>query len=189
MSLCEFGLKLIGMTKNTTTVYFVPIGIVLLVLGGCGFQPLYGVSSNGFDSSVQEGLKRIDIAKIPGRVGQKVRNELIYQTTNGGYPLPPEYKLVIAVRERVNDVLVRKDGDSQARIYRLSAQFKLFDQSGKVILMKGQSTTQALYDTRGNRSASIFANERARLDAENRAARTMADEIKTRIAAYLATSA
>ena len=189
MSLYEFGQKIVSATNTTSAIRYVPFGLILLFLTGCGFQPLYGVSSNSIDGSVQEELKKVEIAKIPGRVGQKVRNELIYQTTTGGHPLPPEYKLVIVVRERVAEVLVRTDGDSQARIYRLTAQFKLFDPSQKVILIKGQSNVQALYDTRGDETASVFANERARLDAENRAARTIADEIKTRIASYLATSA
>lgn len=190
MSLFEFGQRKVATTKKCASIIFVPIGLMVLVLTGCGFQPMYGVTtSSNIDGSVKDELKKIDIAKIPGRVGQKIRNELIYQTTTGDYPLPPEYKLVIVVRERVSKVLVRTDGDAQARIYRLSADFQLFDPSEKVVLMKGHSTSQALFDTRGDETASIFANQRARLDAENRAARTMADEIKTRLAAYLATSA
>ena len=44
----------------------------------------------------------------------------------------------------------------------------------------------ARYDLRPDRFQEIFANVRARYDAENRAATTVAESIKTRIAAYLA---
>ena len=45
-------------------------------LAGCteGPRPLYGKASGG----TVEALKSIDIAAVPGRVGQQVRNELVF---------------------------------------------------------------------------------------------------------------
>ena len=79
------------------------IGSAVLV-GGCsdgsGFRPLYATSSVG-GANVSEKLQTVDIAPIPGRVGQQLRNEFIFQANGGGAPLPPEYRLEIAIRESV----------------------------------------------------------------------------------------
>ena len=49
-----------------------------------GFRPLYGAGASG---NVGEQLKQVDCRPIPGRVGQRIRNEMIFQTTGGGKPL------------------------------------------------------------------------------------------------------
>ena len=77
-------------------------------LGGCGdsgFHPLYGSALiNG--AAVNERLAAVDIAPIPGRVGQRIRNELIFQATGGGAAKTPQYRLDIAIRESVTSMLV-----------------------------------------------------------------------------------
>ena len=75
-------------------------------------------------------------------------------------------------------------GDATGQVYQVDATFKLVDPAGKVLL-QGTAISRAPY----NRFQEIFANVRARYDAENRAARTVADTIRTRIAAYLNTAA
>ena len=73
-------------------------GAMLLapVLAGCGFQPLYGSGFSGGEG-VAGKLRSVDIALIPGRVGQEVRNELIFKETGGRDPAPPRYRLEIAL--------------------------------------------------------------------------------------------
>ena len=56
--------------------------------------------------------------------------------------------------------------------------------SGRIVL-QGKGISRAPY----NRFQEIFANVRARYDAENRAARTIADSIRTQVAAFLANAA
>jgi LPS-assembly lipoprotein len=153
------------------------------VLGGCGFQPLYGGTTAG-GARLTEVMAGIDVNPIPGRVGQRVRNELIFENTGGGAPGPQRYRLDIAIKESVTDQLVQITGDATGQVYQLNATYKLIDPSGKVVLT-GTAISRAPY----NRFQEIFANVRARYDAENRAARTVAESIKTRIASYIATSA
>ncbi len=158
------------------------LGLVLLaapLLAGCNFQPLYG--SGGGRQSLNEVMKSIVIAPIPGRVGSRLRNELIFSTTGGGGANAPQYRLQIAVREDVTPILVQRTGDAEGQLYNLDANFKLFRISDGSVVLEGQSTSRAAYD----KYEQIFANTRARLDAENRAARTVADAIRTRIAAFL----
>jgi LPS-assembly lipoprotein len=159
------------------------IGAASFGLAGCGFQPLYGGTTAG-GTKLAAVMAGVEINPIPGRVGQRLRNELIFTTTGGGVPPPSQYQLDIAIKESVTDQLVQITGDATGQVYQLDATFKLIDGHGNVIL-QGTAISRAPY----NRFQEIFANVRARYDAENRAARTVAESIKTRIAAYLANAA
>jgi LPS-assembly lipoprotein len=155
-------------------------------LAGCGFQPLYGSgSTTASGARLSETMAAVDVNPIPGRVGQKVRNELIFANTGGNYAPEPRYNLKIAIRERVIDQLVRITGDARGQVYQLEANYKLIDISTNKVIHQGTAISRAPY----SRFQEIFANVRARYDAENRAARTVAESIKTQLAAYLAQSA
>ena len=160
--------------------------IVLPVLGGCGdggFHPLYGSALiNG--SAVTERLAAVDVAPIPGRVGQRIRNELIFQTTGGGTAAPPKYRLDIAIRESVTSMLVATDGNAGNQIYGIDASYSLVRLSDKKVVASGSSYGRASFD----RVSSIFANVEARQDAENRAAESVGTELKTRLLAVLASN-
>jgi LPS-assembly lipoprotein len=150
-------------------------------LTACGFQPLYGTTAGG--SRLGAVMAGVEVTPIPGRVGQKLRNELIFENTGGGEAGPTGYKLDIVIKESVLNTLVKISGDAKEQIYELDATFKLM-KAGKVIL-EGKATSRASYE----RVETIFSNVRARVDAENRAARTVAESIKVRLAAYLSQAA
>jgi LPS-assembly lipoprotein len=159
-------------------------GTMGAALGGCGVQPLYGGSTVG-GQKLAAVMKSVDVTPIPGRVGQKVRNELIFENTGGGYAGPARYKLDIAIRESVTDQLVQITGDATSQIYQLQAHFKLINLANNQVIYQGSAISRAPY----NRFQEIFANVRARYDAENRAAESVAETIKTQLAAYLSTAA
>ncbi|HWB44923.1 MAG TPA: LPS assembly lipoprotein LptE [Hyphomicrobiaceae bacterium] len=151
------------------------------VLAACesGFQPLYGANSAGVRAS--ERMAEVDFAPIPGRVGQRIRNEMIFQTTGGGTPAPPKYRCDIIIKETVTSTLVTNLGEARGQIYVLEASFQLVDLRDKKVVFRGASHARASFE----RFESIYSNVRAREDAENRAARTIADDLKTRLATYL----
>ncbi len=158
-----------------------------MITGGCsggGFQPLYGASAVG-GAGANERLAALDIAPIPGRVGQRIRNELIFESTGGGERAPSQYRLEVAIRESVTSTLVRVDGNAGGQVYNLDASFRLIRISDKSVVAQGKSYGRAGFE----RLTSIFANVRAREDAENRAAKTVAEEMRTRLMAYLSTQA
>lgn len=154
------------------------------LVSGCadtGFRPLYGTASIG-GADVSEKLSQVEIAPIPGRVGQQIRNEVIFQTTGGGHPLPAAYRLEVVIRESITSTLVKISGDASGSVYNLDADFRLVRVSDKKVVMQGKSASRAAFE----RFTSVFANVRARRDAEDRAANTIALDLRTRIAAYLA---
>ena len=159
------------------------LALLALGLAGCGLQPLYGSTASG--SRLAAVMSSVEVAPVPGRVGQRVRNELIFENTGGSGSAPQStYKLDIVIKENITNELVKISGDAKAQVYELDATFKLIGKDGKVVL-EGKATSRAAYE----RYETVFSNVRARQDAENRAARTVAESIKVRIAAYLSQAA
>lgn len=145
---------------------------------------MYGSLTSG-EASVDKRLAQIDVSSIPGRVGQQLRNEIIYETTGGGDAAKPVYRLEIAIRESVTATLVQQSGDARGQVFNLDASFKLIRLSDKEVVLEGSSFSRAGFE----RFSSVFSNVRARMDAENRAAKTMGEELKSRLAAYLSSTA
>lgn len=171
--------------RNPGLVLVALAGLGGLGLGGCGFQPLYGSNTTTASGTrLSEAMASVDVQPIPGRVGQKVRNELVFANTGGGYASEPKYKLRIAIRERVTSQLVQITGDAREEVYQLEASFKLIDPSNGAVLHQGAAISRAPY----SRYQEIFANVRARYNAEDRAARTVSESIKTQVTAYLASA-
>jgi LPS-assembly lipoprotein len=159
------------------------VAVLALGLAGCGLQPLYGSTASG--SRLAAVMSGVEVTPVPGRVGQRVRNELIFENTGGGGAAPQTaYTLDIVIKENITNELVRISGDAKAQVYELDATFKLIGRDGRVVL-EGKAASRAAYE----RYQTIFSNVRARVDAENRAARTVAESIKVRIAAYLSQAA
>jgi LPS-assembly lipoprotein len=155
----------------------------LVALGGCGWQPLYGPTASG--AQLEDVLRTVDISTIPGRVGQRVRNELIFKTTGGGEPDVPKFRLDIALRESLLNTLVEGTGDPSAQIYQVYTQFKLVRLADNQVVFEGNSNARAAFD----KADSVFADIRAKRDAEDRTARTIAEAIRTRVAAYFSANA
>jgi LPS-assembly lipoprotein len=154
--------------------------------GDSGFRPLYASSSITGAPDVGEKLAKMEVAPIPGRVGQRLRNELIYQSTGTGHEAQqPAYRLEIVVTESISATLVQIDGNSSGSVYNLNASFRLVRLDDKSIALQGQSFGRIAFQ----RFDSVFANVRARKEAEDRAAKTVAEDLKSRLAAYLSSSA
>jgi LPS-assembly lipoprotein len=190
MSLAEsLGGQRSGEGRRVQRALFCALGIATLgALSACsdgsGFHPLYGTASIG-GAATQEKLAAVDVAPIPGRVGQRIRNELIFQATGGGLPAPAQYRLDIAIRESVISTRVMVDGNAGGQIYNIEASYNLVRLSDKAVVAHGKSYGRASFD----RVTSIFANVEARQDAENRAAQSVGEELRTRLLAVLSTTA
>lgn len=156
---------------------------VLAGCGGTGFRPLYASPEFG-GTDLNAKLSMLDIAPMPGRVGQLIRNELLFQTTGGAVPTAPEFRFEVALRETVTATLVRSDGDALDSVYNVDASFRLIRVSDKSIVLQGVSYGRAGFE----RFRSVFSNTRAREEAENRAAASVGQELKSRLAAFLSTA-
>ena len=166
-----------------STLAAAALAVAALSLGGCGIQPLYGSTASG--SRLAAVMSAVQITPIPGRVGQKVRNELIFGATGGGDAAPSRFRLDIVVKESVTNEMVRISGDATGAVYQLSATFKLINAADGKVIYEGEAMSRSAFE----RYQQIYSNVRARYDAENRAASAVAESIKVRVAAFLSSAA
>lgn len=152
--------------------------IAALPLTGCGWRPLYGTSGG-----VSASLREVDVAAQTTRLGQLVRNAFL-----AGVPPAAEgqgrYLLAFTTREEEAKTVVASTSDARQYRYRLLADFTLKDKkSGKVVL-KGSTFADTSYLT----TRLPLADRQAKEHAQQAAAQTLADDLRTRIAAWLSTA-
>lgn len=147
-------------------------------LAGCGFRPLYAEGRGGS----AENLASIRVEPIPDRIGQQLYTLLLARLTPRGVPARPDYILTVSLREATQDLAQRKDASATRSNLIIQASYNLSSTSRTApIQIEGQATSINSYD----RVASEFATLAAQEDARARSLRTLADEIRTRIAAAL----
>ena len=131
-----------------------------MLVAGCGdsgFHPLYATSPLVGGTNVAAKLASLEIAPIPSRVGQRVRNEMIYQSTGGGTEaLNPVYRLEIVITESITPTLVQIDGNSSGGIYNLNAKFRLIRIADKTVRIANTGSRTAADQTMYPKKLGIF---------------------------------
>ena len=151
-------------------------------LAGCteAPRPLYGRAGGTVPA-----LRTIDVGAVPGRVGQQVRNELVFGLHGGAGESDgkPVYRLELTVTSIDNAVGVERYRNLPAAyVERISATYALIDIASGATVTSGNSFAQAAYDYSPQR----FADVRAKRDAENRVATVVAGDIRTKLAVFFA---
>ncbi len=160
-----------------------PLLVAALALGGCVVRPLYA-DAPGSGTPVAAELSKIAVEPARNRVEQVLRNELIFAFTGGDEAPDAQYALRILLTRTEAAVAVERLSEVPASyIVSLSASFVLSDSTTGRTLLTGNSAADASYDFSSQR----FANVRALEDAESRAAKTIAADIRVRLASYFAT--
>lgn len=175
-----------------------PVLAVLAVVGlaavaGCTVKPLYATDTTPIGSTMATGsvageLSMVAVKPVSTRVGQEVRNHLIFLFGGGkGEPVAPRYSLSVSVSsgsEATANIQVNKENEPTAAILTAYATYRLVDQGGTLI-GKGTRQYAASYDV----PRQEFAALRAARDAENRAARELAELVRLAVAQDLANPA
>jgi len=159
-------------------------GLAALAIGllasACTIQPIYMPIANG--PRVASDLAAVSIEDIGDRVGQEVRNNLIFGFTGGGEPAPPRYDLAMRVTTTEQRLGFERDELAPAYSVTVTVAYELKEIGTGRVILRSLNRGIASYD----RSNQAFSNERARIDAENRAAQSVAQDIQLRLAAALA---
>ena len=143
-------------------------------LAGC-FQPMYGGPAG---QALVQDLRAIKVEPIPERIGHYLANELTFALNGTGATIQPRYRLVINVRQRVQAPLVDTvSGRATSGMLIVDAEYRLIPVDGGPAVASGVAFVTASYD----RTSQRFANLRAARDAEIRSARSLADQIRTRL--------
>lgn len=143
-------------------------------------RPLYGKASGA-----SEALRSVDIGAVQGRVGQQVRNELVFGFYGGEGDVrgKPVYRLELTVTSIDNAVGVERYRNlPSAYVEQVTATYALVDIASGATVTSGTSFANAAYDYSEQR----FADVRAKRDAENRVATVVAGDIRAKLAAFFA---
>lgn len=153
------------------------LGLVM-ALAGCQVRPLYDDASG-----TRESLGSIVYSAASNRVGQEVRNHLIFLTGGGaGEPANPEYEVNLQVSATTMGVLLDQSSDTaKAGRVIVSANYTLKRASDATVLHTGRRQVVAVVDY----PSQEFAKLRAVRDGEDRAARELAEFIRTDLASAL----
>ncbi len=151
-----------------------------VALSGCGFQPLYGVTSSG--TRVNSELAYVMIPEQTTRLNQLIRNGLLSTMSPPGGPLGERYRLEFAASGRIFDIVKAINTDTLRRLYKLNVQYRLFDTATGEVIHEGKTFSDIAYD----RTGLEFSNIQAQNNAEERAALQVGDDIRTRLAAFFA---
>jgi LPS-assembly lipoprotein len=161
------------------------------LLAGC-FQPVYGErSAFGSNASILPAMRSVDVATVATtglndrlpRVGGEVRNDLIFALTGGGGGLPATHRLVIRMTSSQQQIIVDIDsGRPDTQNYGIDATYQLIDLATGKRVVDGYTFARVSFNIPGQQQR--FAGERGLRDAEDRAAKVIAENIRNRLASY-----
>lgn len=160
-------------------------GVLLLMglLAGC-FQPMYADRSvvGGTGPNLRESLRDVEIAKVEGRVGQEVRDDIIFELSGGlGNPAGAPYRLNLQIATNsYNAIIDAQSGLPQTETVTFDVTYKLQDVANERVVMTDKAIARVSID----RTQQRYARVRAVRDAENRAAKIVAEQIRARVASF-----
>jgi LPS-assembly lipoprotein len=154
----------------------------LAALGACTVRPLY--SSAPGEAGPQADLPAIAVDPPVSRQEQVFRNALLFGLRGGSDGETPRYRLVYRLTVREQQILVERDTGTP-NAYQLTGglSFLIKDIASGASVFGANVTAIDSY----TRSSQDFANIRARRDAEDRLAQSLATLTEARLAAYFAT--
>jgi LPS-assembly lipoprotein len=150
------------------------IASLTLLLGACGFQPMYAPAGGG------QAIGPVQVAEIEGKAGHVLRTELdrILSVENGdGTPS----LLEITLSEQVTPLGIRRDESATRAELRIIANYVLTPPNNAQV-MRGSVVTTVNYDI----PTAAFGEIAAQDDARERAAESMAQRFRAELALRMA---
>lgn len=167
------------------------VALLALATAGC-FQPMYGTGPvAGGGPSVREALAAIEIAQIEApkggpeaRMAVELQDALRFALQGGGGAAPPTHRLVVRMTLRTTPITVDvTSGRAEVEVTGIDATYQLMSMTTGKPVASGQTFSRVTSDVPGQQQR--FARVRAQRDAEERAARVIADHIRLRLASIV----
>jgi LPS-assembly lipoprotein len=153
------------------------IAALALLLGSCGFTPLYAPTPGGGGA-----IGPVQVGMIEGKAGHVLKTELDRILAVESGPGEPA-QLTVALSEQVVRLGIRLDESATRAELRLSARYTLTPAGGGAPL-RGQLLESVNYEI----PTAAFGEITAQDDARERAAETMAQRLRAELALRLAQS-
>ena len=149
---------------------------VPLLLTACGFQPLYGERQG----APAVALKSIEIATIPDRQGQILRNQLELLLNPSGTPAQNSYRLSVSLATSGAEALIRQDETATRLDQTVTADYALTSLQDQRVVTRGRARSVNSFD--------VVESDHATLNAERDALegnlRRIAHSIQTQLAVF-----
>lgn len=164
--------------------------LVLAGLTAACFQPLYGQRTLGGGPGLRDRLGGVDVLLIDAasgspeaRIGVELRNALIYDLSGGESPPTPTHRLrVQLVGKRTSVIIDPTTARPDVENYAIDATYVLIEVANGKAVVQGTTFSRVSYDVPGQQQR--FARARGLRDAENRAAKVISEQIRSRLASY-----
>jgi LPS-assembly lipoprotein len=151
--------------------------VASLLLSACGFTPLYATRSD--NGGVVTALAAISVQTPPDRVNRALRIALEDQL-RANTLVAPQYALALSSILSEADVAIEQDTEVTRTNLTLRTSFILRDMETNASLYEAKAFAIVAY----NRVPSEFANIIAERDAQERVAKQVAEEVRTKLAIY-----
>ena len=146
------------------------------MLAGCGFKPLYQ-AEGGNSEMVLTKLASIDIAPIPERLGQIMRNRMLDLF---GSTTSPDYRLSVTISDELEGYGFRSDAAVTQEQITVSAVITLHDMASGDVEFETTLRARTSYDV----VLSDFATYTQREDAKRRLVEELAEQLHRRLALH-----
>lgn len=149
---------------------------ISLMLTGCGFQPLYQ-AEGGNSELVLTKLASIDIAPIPDRLGQIMRNRMLdlFGTTSN-----PDYRLSVVISDEIEGYGFREDAAVTQEQVTMIATITLHEMTSDALEFETTLRARTSYDV----VLSDFATYSQREDTKRRLVEELAEQLHRRLALH-----
>src|SRR5438270_9733153 len=164
--------------------------IVLGALNAACFQPLY--ASKSFNGGVPLGtaLAQVQVEHVDApngspesRIAVELQNALDFEMNGGGGMISPTHALKVRMNVGRSSIITDvTTGRVEAEITGIDSNFTLTELATGKVVMRGTTFARVSSDYPGQQQR--FARVRARIDAETRAAKVIADNVRTRVASF-----
>jgi LPS-assembly lipoprotein len=153
-----------------------------LALPACNFRPIY----RGQEGQVViPDLAAIQVDPLYGRRGQFMRGYLLEEFNPEGVQVPAAYRLNLLLRQESSSLAIQLDNTPTRVNLTLGAVFTLTRIADGQVLYDSATRRVVSYNVRSDPFATLVAEQ----DAERRAAREVARQIRTILSLYFADQA
>jgi LPS-assembly lipoprotein len=164
------------------------VAVLAAFTAGC-FQPMYAERADG-KPALRERLAGVEVPQLnypnasrEARVGQVIRNALMFSLYGDGAGAPATHRLIIRLTTSRNSIIVDNTTSlPEFENYGIDVSYELKDNATDKTVLTGSTFARVSYDIPGQEQR--FAKQRGLRDAEDRAAKTIADNLTTRLASF-----
>lgn len=148
----------------------------LLLLTACGFKPLY--EAGGSSAAMQAHFAQIEVAPIPDRLGQVMRNRLLDRLNSSGN----KYRLEVVLEQTSEQYGTRPDTAKTQEQLTMFANMRLISYEGSEpkVVIEERIRARTSFDV----VQSDFAAVAQREDSAERLALELAERIQRRLALH-----